>query len=118
MIPWDKKQLSGALDMPKQATNKKINLDNAVTGCVWYRREQWELLHQKAIDPEELESTYDEWVAQAEKSISDIEHLGLTPQKIDIDVVELIRWCASNKRPLDGAARSKFAAEKLREIDT
>jgi hypothetical protein len=103
--------------MAKRVTHKKFNLDNTVAGCVWYRREQWDLLHQKAIDPEDLESTYDEWVAQAEKSISDIENLGLTPKKIDIDVVELIRWCASNNRPLDGTARSKFAAEKLREIE-
>jgi hypothetical protein len=105
--------------MTKQAMGKKksINLDNTVAGCVWYRREQWKLLQQKAADPEELESSYDQWIAQAEKSISDIENLGLTPKKIDIDVVELIRWCASNKRPLDGAARSKYAAEKLRETE-
>ena len=104
--------------MSKRATRTKINLDKTVTGCAWYRREQWDLLQEKAIDPEELESSYDEWVAQAKKSISDIESLGLTPKKIDIDVVELIRWCASNKQPLDGTARSKFAAEKLREIES
>lgn len=95
-----------------------VSVRNGVAGCVWYRREQWDLLHRKAVDPEELENSYDEWVAQAEQSVANIEKLGLTPKKIDIDVVDLIRWCASENRPLDGAARATFAQDKLREVDS
>ena len=95
---------------------EKVSIKSGVAGCVWYRREQWNLLHHKAVDPEELESSYDAWTAQAEKSIADIEKLGLTPKKIDIDVVDLIRWCASENRPLDATARAKFAQERLQEV--
>jgi hypothetical protein len=37
--------------------------------------------------------------------------------KVDIDVEELLRWCNSQNRSVDGGARSEFTVIKLRELD-
>ena len=64
-----------------------------------------------------LEETYDEWKANAESRIPDLERARYVLHKVDIDVDELLRWCDSQGCPVDGEARSLFAAAKLREMD-
>ena len=34
-------------------------------------------------------------------------------QWVDVDVEELLRWCNEQQVELDGAARSRFTAEKV-----
>ena len=42
---------------------------------------------------------------------------GYTLRKVEIDVEELLIWCNSQNRPLDGDARSEFTVVKLRESE-
>jgi hypothetical protein len=103
--------------MGRRTTKKDKDCDqNAVPmGVAWYSRKQWDRLLEIAEDRNNIEDTYEEWEANAEVGFRRLSRPGFVPQKIDIDVEELICWCKLKKRPVDGAARSIFAAEKLRE---
>ena len=79
----------------------------------WYRPEQWERLHAVSVDVDDLEQTYDEWLLKAEIALADLRKKGFFVQKIEIDIEELVKWCKSRQLPIDGAARSAYAAEKL-----
>ncbi|MCF8037698.1 MAG: hypothetical protein K9K79_00130 [Desulfohalobiaceae bacterium] len=93
---------------------KKAKNSKSMLGVGWYRPEQWELLLAESVDRDELESTHAEWLAQAERSLARIRAAGHKPIKIDIDVEDLIAWCANQEIPLDGNARSQYIAEQTR----
>ena len=101
--------------MKKKKKSKSGRQVDTVIGVSWYRPEQWDRLLQIATDREVLEDTYEEWKAIAEKSLKKFAMLGYHLRKVDIDVEELLGWCKVHNLSVDGAARSKFAAEKLRE---
>jgi len=88
-----------------------------VTGCAWYRAEQWERLREVSVDGEDLEETYAEWVASAEESLRKMRQVGIYAEKIEVDVEELLAWCRAQGREVDGAARAAYAAEMLRRRD-
>jgi len=100
--------------MKKKKKSKSGRLVDAVIGVAWYRPEQWDRLLQIAADREVLEDTFEEWKVIAEESLKKFAR-GYHLRKVDIDVEELLGWCNAHNRPVDGAARSEFAAEKLRE---
>ena len=81
----------------------------------WYRSEQWDRLLQIADGRDVLEDTYEEWQVVAEKGLKKFAKLGYNYRKVDIDIEELLEWCDTHKRSVDGAARSEFASKKLRE---
>jgi len=101
--------------MKKKKKSKSGRPVDAVLGVAWYRPEQWDRLLQIAADREGLEDTYEEWKVTAEESLKKFAMLGYHIRKVDIDVEELLGWCKVHNLSVDGAARSKFAAEKLRE---
>ena len=96
---------------------KKTKNPKSELGVGWYRPEQWALLLAESVDRDELESTHAEWLAQAERSLARIRAAGLKPIKIDIDVEDLIAWCANQGIPLDGNARSQYIADRIRLKD-
>jgi hypothetical protein len=86
---------------------------DVVIGFAWYRREQWPLLCSLAPDHDELEETYDQWLAVANKAFEDLRCQGVRAEKVDIDVQELSAWCKKHGRPLDADARAAFASQKM-----
>lgn len=85
-----------------------------VFGIGFYRKEQWPLLLETAEDRAELEDTYEEWEQNLKKSVKHMRTLGMKPLRVDIDMQELLAWCAANKRKTDGESRAEFIAELLR----
>lgn len=104
----------------KQKKQKRENNDDVTTvmGVAWYRREQWDRLLEISSDRNELERTYDEWRVMAEIKTKELAKHGYEFRKIAIDVEELLKWCNSKKRPVNGDARSEFTAIKLREQES
>lgn len=84
-------------------------------GLGWYKKEQWSLLRENSEDVDDLENTYYEWVANANEAINNFSSLGYRVEKIEIDVNELIEWCSSEKRPINGESRSNFISLKTKE---
>lgn len=88
-----------------------------VNGLAWYRAEQWARLLDVAVDRSTLERTHDQWQAVATKALADLARAGVRARKVEVDVDELVEWCRSEGRPIDGAARAAFVAVKLRHSD-
>ncbi|UCH96619.1 MAG: hypothetical protein JSV88_07150 [Candidatus Aminicenantes bacterium] len=86
-------------------------------GLAWYRPEQWDLLLKMSVDSDELEPTYEEWLKMAEQRFQEMRQAGIQVEKIDVDMIEMVEWCASENIPLDGEARSGYVAEKLHKLD-
>jgi len=99
--------------MPK---NKKTteSASQLVLGIAWYRRDQWSRLRELSIDADELEATYEEWLSWATERMAKLKANGVTAQKVDVDVEELLNWCWKNALPVAGPARAQFAAEHIR----
>ncbi len=81
----------------------------------WYRPDQWTLLRALSADRDELEDTYEEWLAAASKQLRELQARGLRVRKIDVEVAALVRWCNQQGRAVDGAARAEYAGQGLGE---
>jgi hypothetical protein len=88
-----------------------------VYGIASYRPDQWARLREVSTDKDELEQTYEEWKAIVERRVRQLEDGGVCIGRVEIDVEELVAWCTSEGRPVDGAARAAYASLKLREQD-
>ena len=97
--------------------HKQDDYDSGTTvlGFAWYRRDRWNRLLEASSDRDQLEDTYEDWKSIAEKRFDELARPGFSIRKVDIDVEELLSWCSSQDRAVDGEARSEFAALKLRE---
>ena len=101
----------------KQESTERPGSADVVSGVAWYRAEQWPRLLEVSVDRSELERTYDEWQAIATKGLADLARAGVWARKVDVDVDELVEWCRSEGRAVDGAARAAFAVLKLRQTN-
>ena len=101
----------------KKRKRKADDTAGSRIGVAWYRREQWDHLLEISSDRDELEDTYDEWVAVAERRVKELGQHVYMLCKVDVDVEELVSWCNSQNRPVDGTARTEFVLLKLREQD-
>ena len=101
--------------MRKRRKQKTKDTGATVMGVAWYRRDQWDRLLEISSDRAELEDTYDEWKAVAEENLVNLAQHGYELCKVQIDVEELLIWCNSQNRTVDGDARTEFTVMKLRE---
>ncbi len=79
----------------------------------WYSREQWEFLRQVASDAESMEETFEQWETTAGNAYRILLQSGYPVRTVNVDVAELLRWCNSCNRPVDGEARTDYIEEKL-----
>ncbi|MHC4441404.1 MAG: hypothetical protein ACYTF1_12795 [Planctomycetota bacterium] len=93
-----------------------MDKEQNVVGVAWYSSEQWDLLRSVSDDVDELEETYDDWIACAEKTTAQLEEQSIKIHKVHVDVDEIVEWCKENNKPVDAHARSEFTTHKLREM--
>lgn len=84
-----------------------------ILGIAWFAPEQWERLREVSADVDVLEDTHAEWLRSVERAIPDFEQQGIEVERVPVDVEELVEWCATEQRPVDGAARADFATREL-----
>lgn len=95
----------------KKQRNEEIE---SVVGVAWYSEQDWTRLRLVCSDPDEMDDSYAEWRAAAEKTIRDLAKLGSPAERVDVDIDEFLRWCRLHGRKTDKAARTEFAAYSLR----
>jgi len=100
--------------MKKRRKKPKHKKEGAI-GLAWYSRQQWEILKQVADDAESLDHTFSQWEAKAQNAARMLRQSGYAVEIVDVDVTELLQWCKSGNRPLDGEARSDFVEEKVQD---
>ncbi len=86
----------------------KKKIKKKVLGIGFYRREQWPLLIETAVDSHLIEKSYDDWMEVLDSSIEKIRAAGLEPELVDVDVEELLAFCRKEGLPNNAATRSKF----------
>jgi len=87
-----------------------------VLGIAWFKPQQWDRLLQISADRDELETTYEEWKNFVEKSVREMQKIGIRIKKIVIDTEKLLLWCNRHKRKVDAEARSLYVADILRKL--
>ena len=85
-----------------------------IIGIGWYKKDQWEELRRVSTDRDKLEATWDEWSANAERTIIRLMETGANVQKVSVDVDDLILWCRSQNRPCDGGARAAYVTAHIK----
>jgi hypothetical protein len=88
---------------------------NTYYGVGWYTRKDWNKLKEVSVDSDALDNTYEEWLLNAENSIRQLKEQNIQIIKVHIKTIDLIEWCKDKSVPIDGKARSQFAAQKLQE---
>ncbi len=82
-------------------------------GIAWYRPEQYEMMRALSVDADKMATTYEAWLANVNKTVVDMRRAGMVGRRVDVELGELIAWCSQRGLPLDGAARSTYAAENI-----
>jgi predicted RNA-binding protein len=88
-----------------------------VVAIVWYRPEQWQRVRDIAADSHEFEGSYVECLQLAEEKAKELKGRGLRVEKVDLDSEKLILWCNERGLENNGQARSRYAAERLAELE-
>lgn len=96
-------------------TEKNKGIEKTILGIGWYREDQWDLLLKYAVDKEDLESTYTEWLEGVTERMEEFSKSGIRCEKIPVDVEEIVQWCRDRGYPFDGASRSVYFSIKTKE---
>ncbi len=96
---------------------KESNEEKIAVGFAWYRPQQWQRVRDISDDAEDLTDTYLEWLELAEERFNDLRRSGLHVEKVDVDSEQLILWCNDRGLKINGKSRSRYAAEKLKELE-
>ncbi len=87
-----------------------------IFGIAWYRKDQWELLRMVSDKPEILEDTYEEWLINANKLKDNLEQLGITAKKVDIDINDVVLWCKSINNTINSKSITEYVTLKLKKL--
>ena len=79
-------------------------------GMTWYTPEGWERMRAIADDRRGLTFTFDEYCANAETQICELEAQGFSVEKVVVDVDELVSWCRRNGYRVDHRGRAACVA--------
>jgi len=96
-------------------TEKDKGIEKTILGIGWYKEDQWDLLLKHAVDKEDLEPTYAEWLEGITEGMEEFSKSGIQCEKIPVDVEEIVQWCRDRGYPFDGASRSVYFSIKTKE---
>lgn len=82
-------------------------------GFAWYDRDNWERLREMSVDPEDLDSSFDEWEVSAIEAECELIALGQEVVRVPVTAEGLAAWCKATKRPLNRAARAAYVSQIL-----
>lgn len=85
--------------------------------CIgWYAPEQYGRLLDASPDKSDMNEQWLQWEAKATETLKVLRAQGVAARKLPIDVEEMIAWCESQGKPLNGASRAEFISMKCREL--
>jgi hypothetical protein len=84
-----------------------------VVGIAWFRPEQWERLLEVSDDRDKLEPTHAAWEKFATQTLKRLRRSGVNARKVDVDVEEILAWCAEHGHPMNASARAEFVSRKV-----
>ncbi len=85
-------------------------------GIGFYRRDQWQLLRETAVDAHLLEESYDDWIEVLDSAVTKISARGLEPRLIEVDLNDLLAYCEHHGLPNNAEARARFISKLSSEM--
>ena len=82
-------------------------------GISYYIREEFELARKKGLPGVNEYQSYDEWLEDHRKFVSELLKKGIRVVEIVVETEEFMDWCSINKVSGDSAV-SEYTAEMLR----
>ena len=89
---------------------------STVVGVAWYEPDEWAKLRAIAPDRDQLEATHAEWLAVAEKGLTDLRTAGYKPHRVPVQVAAFQAWCDVIGRRPDASARAEYASVELQRL--
>lgn len=83
-----------------------------IVGIAWYRREDYPRMLQIVKDPDDLPSTYDEWLRSAKKVERRMRRSSLHVVHTYIDPDALLAWCVFRGLEPNGEARARYCSDE------
>lgn len=83
----------------------------------WYSRSTWTRLREIAPDGADWEATYEAWLNVFDDGLAKLRAAGVTPRRVEFDLMAFAEWCKSVGLAPDSAARATFVSEPLRLHD-
>ena len=83
---------------------------NMVAIC-FYTPDSYGELKKVADDNKNLCDTYADWLVEFSKAVKGLREQGLKFETVNINIVELQKWCKQNKLKNTSSSRSKYVAE-------
>ena len=102
----------------KRRVVTRVGSRPVVPGIGWYSPEGYVRLRETFTDKNNLHETWAQWEAKATETLEFLRSQGIPARKIAIDVDEMIGWCHSQHKPLNGTSRAEFIALKCRAQGT
>jgi hypothetical protein len=81
----------------------------------WFRREDWDEIKRLCVD--DLQDTFEEWLAAAEQGADDARRNGLFMQKVEVRPEHIRKRQASTGRKVDGKGRAMIAMKLAGNAD-
>ena len=82
-----------------------------IRAAAWLTRENFPA--HRALDPNGLQASFDEWLRDAERITKEFERDGGIVERVVIDPDQLVTWCRSRGCDVNSRARAQFAIETL-----
>jgi len=87
-----------------------------VAGIAWYTPEEWDSIREQVADPETFDYTYNEWLANAQKTVSELRSAGTKAYRIPFHLDDFLRWCRANAKQPNSEARSEYTSAETERI--
>ena len=82
-------------------------------GLPWYGPEHYDALRHGFVDGAKLPASYEAWRISAEQVEREVQRSGVEVVRVPIEPGAFTDWCVRTGSASDGAARARYAAERL-----
>jgi hypothetical protein len=84
----------------------------------WYPAEDWSTLKAMFPDGDQLHDTRAKWLAEVEKVEKRLCKDGHVVKRVYIEPAVFRGWCLLRGLPMNTTARTEYAAERVRQLET
>ena len=81
-----------------------------VVGMAWFSAESYDRLRALFEDGDKLPVTYAQWLVNADAGYQSLSASGVSVIKVDIDLDQFPKWCASQGHNINAEARKAYAS--------
>jgi hypothetical protein len=76
----------------------------------WLKRDQWSRFCEVFAGEDKLPPSYEVWLEDSQRAAVDMTMAGFAVRRVEIDVEDLVAWCAAEDRIVDPVAMMLFAS--------